>query len=102
MTGEKQSNLPLVLMIIWYALTLIGTGLLLLFGLAFGSEAYRNNPMPLLEWIIIAGPFLLNVALLVLTIWLWTIGKRRGALMVCGLSLLGFVRFLILAGAIGI
>ncbi|MEM8725249.1 MAG: hypothetical protein AAGE86_06990 [Pseudomonadota bacterium] len=102
MTEQKPSNLPLILMIVWYVFALLGTGLLLLVGVMFGSEVYRNEPMPLVEWVTIAGPFVLNVVFLIATILLWINGKRQAAFAIVGLSCVGFLGFLVLGGAIGI
>lgn len=102
MSEARQSNLPLIFLIIWYLLAMVGTGGMLMIGLMFGSEVYRGRPMPLVDWVVIAGPFLVNVVLLILTIWLWNSGRRQATYAVFGLSILGFLGFLVLGGALGI
>lgn len=86
MTESKPSNLPFLLMLLWYALLIIGAGMLLLIGMAFGSEAYRDRGIPLFEWLIIGSPFLVAVALLAITIWLWKTARYNAAYLLCGLS----------------
>ncbi len=86
MTETKHSNLPLVTMLIWYALMIMGSGMLLLIGMAFGSEAYRDRSIPLLEWLIIGGPFLVAVAMLAATLWLWSRARYSAAYIVCAAS----------------
>ncbi|MEL6528588.1 MAG: hypothetical protein AAFQ27_01415 [Pseudomonadota bacterium] len=102
MTAKKPSDLPLVLMIVWYALLAAGAGILLLIGLAFGTEAYRNNPIPMKELVIIAGPLVFVIALLVGTILLWNSGKPKLAYGLCALSVVCLVAVPVFGGALGI
>ncbi len=87
MTETKPSNLPLAMMLIWYVLMIMGCGMLLLIGMAFGSEAYRDRAIPLLEWLVIAGPFVVAIALLVATLWLWNRARYSAAYAVCAVSI---------------
>lgn len=75
---------------------LLGSGAMLLLGLAFGSEAYRGKGIPLHELAVIGGPFIVAAALLVSTVLLWNTGKYRAtyALFAMSLILLFAVTFL--------
>ena len=100
MMERKQSDIPLVLMILWYALLLAGTGMLMFFGMAFGSEAYRDRGIPLIEWVIIAGPFLVCLAMLAATVWLWNAGKYKATYALCGASAISVSAVYVLAGGL--
>ncbi|WP_298465183.1 hypothetical protein [uncultured Erythrobacter sp.] len=102
MEQEKRSSWPLVLMLLWYGLLLAGSALVLLMGLMFGSEVYRGRPMPFVEWAIILGPFVVSLALLLGTIFLWNTGRRTIAYALCGLTLIAAPILLLGAGALGI
>lgn len=75
MTEPKQAVWPFVLMLIFYGLMLVGSSVLLFFGLAFGSEAYRDRGIPFEELAMMSGPFVVSLALLVATVFLWNAGK---------------------------
>jgi uncharacterized protein with PQ loop repeat len=89
MTQGRPSQAPLVLMCMWYLLLAAGSFVWFFVGILFGSEAYRDRGIPLIEWGMIAGPLLMSVALLIATIVLWNRGRRRETYWLCaGSSLL--------------
>lgn len=100
MDSKRPSVLPLVLMIIWYALLLVGTGGFFLIGLMFGSEAYRGQPMPLIDWIRISGPILVNLALLGLTIMFWNKDLRPISFTITGLSVVAVLGAVLFGGGV--
>ncbi|QUL39227.1 hypothetical protein [Erythrobacter sp. JK5] len=98
MTDSKPSNWPIVVMIAWYVVLLAGSAGIFLIGLMFGSEAYRGRPMPIIEWLLIGGPLVLNAALLATTIWLWNTGRRTASIALTGASLIVVVGLVALGG----
>ncbi|MCK0128821.1 hypothetical protein [Erythrobacter sp. F6033] len=103
MNNTPKPAWHLALIIIWYGVLLLGSGGLALLGLAFGSEAYRNKPIPFIELAIIVGPFLVSAALLAATLYCWNTGRQRAAYQLCGVSVLVIVAvFAFLTGGLGI
>jgi len=102
MSARTKPTWVLLLMILWYALLLMGTGALALLGAAFGSEAYRNNPIPIAELALIYGPFLAVLTLLLGTIVLWTKGKVREAIALWGASVFLGIAAILFGGILGI
>ncbi len=92
---QKKPGWMLAVMVCWYALCLLGTGFIALIGMAFGSEVHRGDPIPLLDTLMVIGPFLINIALLVATVVLWNKDKVREATLLWGAS------FLLALGAMG-
>ncbi|MEO9463422.1 MAG: hypothetical protein ABJ242_11895 [Marinomonas sp.] len=90
MSEQKQAIWPLVLMLIFYGLMLVGSAVLLFFGLAFGSEAYRERGIPLEELLMMSGPFIVSLALLVATVFLWNAGKYLATYIMFGATFLMF------------
>lgn len=76
MTHPKPSNLPLILMTMWYVLLSLCALILAFFGLIWGSEVYRGGGIPIGELAITYGPLLVTVTLLIATIMLWNKGRR--------------------------
>lgn len=91
MTEPKQPIWPLVLMLLWYALLLVGIGFAGLIVLSFGSEAYRSSGIPAHELLPVAIPFVLVIIATLSTVLLWNSGKRNLAYALCAASLFPFV-----------
>ncbi|TRD10550.1 hypothetical protein FGU71_00820 [Erythrobacter insulae] len=91
---------PLILLLVWYGILLIGTGGMFLLALAFGSEAYRGRPIPLGEMAIICATVLITVAFIALTVYLWNTGQEQFVFMLFGLSVIGAAIILLAAGAV--
>ncbi len=87
-TEQKKPVWLLAIMVCWYALCLLGTGLIALIGMAFGSEVHRGDPIPLLDMLVVLGPFLITLAFLVATVVLWTKDKVRETTLLWGASFL--------------
>lgn len=98
MSEAKKPVWPLILMLLWYALFLAGSGFALILGLSFGSEAYRGAGMPAAEVLPFAIPFVLVIIATLSTVLLWHSDKRNLAYALCATSLfpfiLGFAMFL--------
>jgi len=102
MNAAKKPSGLLALMIVWYVCLLFLSGVWLLFGMAFGSEAYRGKPMPVLEWLIIGGPFVISTAFLVGTILLWKSGKTKIANILWASSGILVLAAMVFGGMLGI
>lgn len=79
----SEKNKPVWLLgviMIWYALLFVGAGLIALMGMAFGSEVYRNDPIPMTEMAIIYGPVVVVALLATGTIALWTKDQINAAI----------------------
>ncbi len=102
MIENKARVWLLAVMMVWYGLLFVGAGLIALLGMAFGSEAYRNAPIPIAEMAIIYGPVLLVAALTIGTLVLWTNGKVNAAITVWVGSILLIPIALLGGGMLGI
>ena len=88
MSEEKKPVWPLLVMLIWYAVLLAGSAMLLVIGLSFGSEAYRGAGIPFGELLPMIMPIALVVIFILSTVLLWNAGKYKIAYGLCGISLL--------------
>ncbi|MEP2737229.1 MAG: hypothetical protein ABJP34_13140 [Erythrobacter sp.] len=88
MSETKQPIWPLIAMLVFYGLLLIGSGALLLLGLAFGSEAYRSAGIPLQELLLVSGPLIATLLLIIVTVLLWNAKKYTATYIIFGVSLL--------------
>ncbi len=79
MTDRGGSNLALAAMLVWYGALLLGSGAIMLIGMAFGSEVYRDKGIPLEELLMIYGPFLATAVSMGATIYFWNKGRRGAA-----------------------
>lgn len=95
MSEAKKPVWPLVLMLLWYALLLVGIGFAGLIVLSFGSEAYRSAGIPAHELLPVAIPFVLVVIWTLATVLFWMSDKRNLAYALCAASLLPFIVLLV-------
>ncbi len=100
MTEQKQAIWPFVLMLIFYALMLVGSSVILFFGLAFGSEAYRDRGIPFEELAMMSGPFVVSLVLLVATVFLWNARKYLATYIIFGACFVMF--FFAFFGGLGL
>ncbi|MBV7259537.1 hypothetical protein [Erythrobacter crassostreae] len=100
--NNSDSNWPLVPIVIWYCLLLLGSGSLFLLGLAFGSEAYRNSPIPLVELAFIAGPLVVSGGFFAATLYFWNTAKRQFAYGITAASVVVVLGSFAVAGGLGI
>lgn len=88
MSDKKQAIWPLIVMLLFYGLLMIASGVIFMVGLAFGSEAYRSAGIPLQELLLVAGPLLITILLILATVLLWNAKKYTATYILFGVSLL--------------
>ena len=90
---SRKSSLPLILMMIWFAVLGVVSGGIALIGLAFSNEpGGRGNPS-IIDYAIIFGPLLTTALLAGLCVFFWKKGNTSAAYLACAAPVLIFALF---------